>query len=209
MTKMLVFELILFITMLVIVIVLSIVAVFWVFKSAPSVDDADKKPTTTLVSNAFPWSENLRNIKQTVYPGMPPCFEINSDARNMYAIIDSRQKKVQHRHFLDMLSIMLCQSADVCTGSTSRFKERSIQVYGSGGDPSDSNSRNIVAMFVSYPDDKLDITKFIVACVQLLYKHFGMITNDADIPDNEKQLLQGHLTSFLRTVLQDMYNKCQ
>lgn len=182
----------------------------FIIQEAPTLEEVVKRVDVkkVLSSSITPWSERLRGIEQTKYEGMPPCFELNPNVRDIYARLSARGKVVEHRMLLDTLSIMLCQSADTCTGQASKFKERYMQVLGSGGKPQDTVAQDTVKAYIRDIDMNKSIAVFLVACTYLLNMRVEALNQDADIPQNEKELIRGHVQTFLATALEDIYRKC-
>jgi len=189
---------------------LVFVVSFFVLQEAPTVDDVVKRVDVKkiLSSSVAPWSERLRGIEQTRYEGMPPCFEHNPSVRDIYSVLAARDKIVHHRMLLDVLSIMLCQSADTCAGDQSKFKERLIQMLGSGANPQDKAAQDTVKAYIREIDTNKSIAQFLFACVHMLDRHVRALSDDGDVPTKEKELIQGHVRTFLATVLEDIYRKC-
>ena len=197
---------------LAVIIVTAIIMVISVFiiEPAPSIDKIARTPDMKkhLSSSVFPWSERIRGITQTVFEGMPPCFEYNESARRIYAIISARNKVIEYRALLDIISILLCQNTDTCTGERSRFKDRYTQVIGSGGNPRDALATDILKVYVKDVDLDKSIALFIVATVNLIQKHFDVLYRDEDFSSNERDSVNGLIRELLSTVVDEVYRKC-
>lgn len=209
-------QIVLLVIGLIITVTFVLVMAFVFIKPAPSGAFAELSRVNRSQQEVTPeimrWSENLRGMRQTRYNNMPPCFEVDVFARQLYSQFPDDKKRLQHRIVLDVVSVMLCQRTDEC-GERSRLNDRLAQIIGSGGDVDSDRARQTVVAYIGSDVNTDTVTntvigRFVVASVDLLQKSMETLKDDPELSDEIKNSLEGYIHSFLSSQLSEIYRQC-
>jgi hypothetical protein len=193
----------------IIIIALLLVVVVTVLISTLLISTPKKENVATdgtVDSRPTAWSEHIRNMKD--YMTFPPCYDIDSNAKKIYAILERNDLIQRYQNILDILSILLClekKQADECRPLD--LKDRFTQIIGMGGDTTDKQTREIVAAFIQI-DESLK-SRFIVGAVNLIEKNMATLLKDRDMTKTDKEQISGYIYSFYAMHLPLIHAKCK
>jgi hypothetical protein len=198
------------ISILVLAIVFTITTIMYVIKDADHVFLQKRLEQQTIneprpASAPVYWTENLRNNKN--FESFPPCFERDSNAKNIFGIMLRLNLMQRYYHMIDVLSVLLClQQLQAKACRTSDIKDRMVQIVGLGGNANDKASQEKAAAFIPVNDTLL--SKFLVASIDLLEKQMKIMRSDSAVSKADADSVSGHLYSFYVANFPVIYKTC-
>lgn len=193
----------LFITVMTVMLVASLVL------QKPTEEQGDIPRNTTVAATPPPilWSENMRN--NTGKNGFPPCYDLDINAKSMHAMIMGKQKLQKYKNLLDVISIVLCvkKARTGCDPNRSdEVKPRLIQLVGMGANVNDASTKSKARAFI--PVDESNISKFLVAAMNLIDSMVLTFTSDYEIDKSDREQMLGYVYNFYNDNFSFIYNQC-
>lgn len=208
---------------LILVVALIIVVVFVVLVTTlvitPSTDYKTSKPDHTSTNDTSTkkdevikppppqtfWSENIRGNQS--FESFPPCFQKDTNSKNIYAIIAKANLVQRYYTLLDILSLLLCLKEEQTKECKSiNIKDRLTQVLGMGGNPNDEDTKLKALSF--FPVNENAISKLLVGCIYLIERQLKIIKDDASLYKTDKEQIVGYIYSFYTTNIPTLYKLC-
>ncbi len=134
----------------------------------------------------------------------PDCFDISTDARNVYKVLKSKGLHVKYGRLLDAYSIALCQQKNSCSKDT--LDKRIVTLDNWGANQNNKNAISIVNSITELKDNKTAI--FLIKVCDLCEKEIQAINNDNNILRPDKVQLVGFNSQFYRVHFDQINKTC-
>lgn len=165
-------------------------------------------PTTTTSQTYYPptrYNEHARNMQD--YLIFPPCYDIDVNAKRIFAILSKYNYLQKYHDLLDILSTVLCmEKIQYARCIPLDIQDRYTQVLGMGGDANDKVAREKAASFI--PVNETPISKFLVGALHIVDRNMIMLQSDSTISKSDREQVSGNIYSFFATHYPQIYQKC-
>lgn len=127
----------------------------------------------------------------------PQCFDISTDAKNVYKIMRNAKIETKYSRLLDAYTLALCQQNDFklsCDLDT--LNQRIVTLNSWNANQYDKNASDIVNSVTKFTNNK--ITQFLVQICYICEKQIELINNDDNVMREDKIQITGFNSQFYR-----------
>lgn len=133
----------------------------------------------------------------TFSSSFPPCFEISTDAKNIYKIMKNAKIETKYSRLLDAYTLALCQQNDFKTScELDTLNQRIVTLNSWNANQYDNNAINIVNSVTKLTNNK--IGQFLVQICYICERQIELINNDDNIMREDKIQITGFNSQFYR-----------
>ncbi len=138
----------------------------------------------------------------------PPCFDISTDAKNVYKILKDAKLETKYSKLLDAYTLALCQQKDFknsCDAKT--LDQRIITLNSWNANQYNKNASDIVNSVTKITNNK--IGQFLVQICDICEKQIEQINKDDNVIRNVKIQLTGFNSQFYRNHFDTINKSCK
>ncbi len=152
-------------------------------------------------------SLSAKPISQNLILAFPECFDISTDAKNVYKIMKNSNIDKKYSKLLDAYSLALCQQKDFKKSCDMKVLDQRIITLNSwNANQYNKNASDIVNSLTKIKNNK--IGQFLVQICDICEKQINLINGDDNVMREDKIQLTGFNSQFYRNHFDTINKSC-